>query len=74
MCDLAEKEALLQEGDPAFYTTPHYDGYGAILVDLAAVHRKHLAEMIEESWYQKAPKKLIRTYDEAKASRAGRKR
>ena len=63
MCDLDEKEALLQSGDPAFFTTPHYDGYGAILVDLGKVDRRQLAELIEESWYQKAPKKLIRARD-----------
>ena len=39
MCDLDEKAALLESGDPAFYTTPHYDGYGAILVDLDRVDR-----------------------------------
>jgi hypothetical protein len=60
MCDLAEKEALLQSGDPAFFTTPHYDGYGAILVDLARVDEQQLAEMIDDSWHQKAPAKLIR--------------
>jgi hypothetical protein len=39
MCGMDEKEALLASGDPAFYTTPHYDGYGAILVDLERVAR-----------------------------------
>ena len=66
-CDLTEKEALLQSGDPAFFTTPHYDGYGAILVDLAAVDRALLAEMIEESWYQKAPAKLVKARDAGRA-------
>ena len=58
MCDLEEKEALLASGDPAFYTTPHYDGYGAILVDLDRVDRTQLAEMIEDAWRRKAPAKL----------------
>lgn len=58
MCGLDEKEALLASGDPAFYTTPHYDGYGAILVDLASVDRAQLAELIEESWRIKAPARL----------------
>ena len=63
MCDLDEKEAYLASGDPAFYTTPHYDGYGAILVDLGKIDREQLAEMIEESWRQKAPAKLRKAYD-----------
>jgi len=68
MCDLEEKEALLQSGDPAFYTTPHYDGYGAILVDLEKIDRPRLAEMLEESWYQKAPARLRKLYDGMRSS------
>ncbi|RZQ65159.1 MmcQ/YjbR family DNA-binding protein [Amycolatopsis suaedae] len=58
MCELSEKEALLASGDPAFYTTPHYDGYGAILVDLDRVDEEQLAELIEQAWLLKAPAKL----------------
>jgi len=60
-CTMDEKEALLASGDPAFYTTPHYDGYGAILVDLAEVDPTQLRELIEESWRLKAPAKLRRS-------------
>lgn len=63
MCSLTEKEALLASGDPAFYTTPHYDGYGAILVDLEKVDREHLRELIEEAWRIKAPAKLRKILD-----------
>lgn len=65
MCDLGEKEALLASGDPAFYTTPHYDGYGAILVDLDRVDTDQLTELIEESWRRKAPVKLRKVFDAA---------
>ncbi|WP_345341897.1 MmcQ/YjbR family DNA-binding protein [Rhodococcus olei] len=58
MCGLDEKQALLASGDPAFYTTPHYDGHGAILVDLERVERDQLAELLTESWRRKAPKRL----------------
>ena len=58
MCDLDEKAALLASGDPAFYTTPHYDGHGSILVDLGKVDPGQLAELIEEAWRIKAPAKL----------------
>jgi len=63
MCDLDEKEALLASGDPAFYTTPHYDGYGSILIDLERVEPDHLRELIEESWRRKAPAKLRNAFD-----------
>ncbi len=63
MCDLDEKAALLESGDPAFYTTPHYDGYGAILVDLERVDPDQLYELITEAWRQKAPAKLRKPFD-----------
>lgn len=63
MCDHDEKAALLASGDPAFYTTPHYDGYGAILVDLERVERDQLAELIEEAWRRKAPVRLRKAFD-----------
>jgi hypothetical protein len=63
MCSLTEKEALLASGDPAFYTTPHYDGYGSILVELAAVDPGQLRELIEESWRRKAPAKMRAAHD-----------
>ncbi|HEX4359003.1 MAG TPA: MmcQ/YjbR family DNA-binding protein [Pseudonocardia sp.] len=58
LCSLTEKEALLASGDPAFYTTPHYDGYGSILVDLTRVDQVQLRELLEEAWRLKAPSKL----------------
>lgn len=64
MCDLDEKAALLESGDPAFYTTPHYDGYGAILVNIDLVDADHLTELIEESWRLKAPAKLRKQLDD----------
>jgi hypothetical protein len=63
MCRMDEKEALLASGDPAFYTTPHYDGYGAILVDLERVERDQLEELIEEAWRERAPVRVRKAYD-----------
>lgn len=63
MCGLDEKEALLASGDPAFYTTAHYDGYGAILVDLARADPDELRELLTESWRAKAPVRLRTAFD-----------
>jgi hypothetical protein len=60
MCTLDEKERLLESGDPAYYTTPHYDGYGSIIVDLAAIHRDALRELIVGAWRLKAPAALTK--------------
>ena len=61
--DLGEKEALLAANSEAYYTTPHYDGYPAILVNLAAVDLNELRELILESWRIKAPVKLRKAFD-----------
>jgi hypothetical protein len=61
--DLGEREALLQGQPDAFFTTPHYDGYPAVLVRLDAVDRVELAELVEEAWRVQAPKRLIAEYE-----------
>ena len=58
MCSLDEKERLLESGEPAYYTTPHYDGYGSILVDLSKVDADALRELIAGAWRIKAPARL----------------
>jgi hypothetical protein len=63
MCELDEKQALLASGDPVFYTTSHYDGYGAILVDLEKVSREQLTELIEDAWRERAPVRLRKAFD-----------
>lgn len=60
-CSLEEKEALLACGDPAFSTTAHYDGYGAVLVDLDRIGADQLAELVEEAWRITAPAGLRAT-------------
>ena len=61
--DLGEKEALLAANPQGYYTTPHYDGYPVILVNLAAVDLDELRELITESWRIKAPVKLRKHFN-----------
>ncbi len=49
--------------DPAFGTTPHYDGHGSILVDLDAVDAGQLAELVTEAWRLRAPVRLRKAFD-----------
>jgi hypothetical protein len=58
LCGLDEKAALLDSGDAAFFTTPHYDGYGSIIVDLDRVQVDQLRELLTEAWRLKAPRRL----------------
>lgn len=59
MVDLDEKEALVAAEPEIFFTTPHYDGYPAMLVRLSAIGKDELREVLIESWRRKAPKKLV---------------
>jgi hypothetical protein len=55
---LAEKEALLASDAAVFFTTPHYDGYKAVLVRLPVVADSHLTELITDAWRSQAPPDL----------------
>jgi hypothetical protein len=62
--DLGEKEALLGSGSDAFFTTPHYDGYPVVLVNLDKIDHDELRELITDSWLIKAPPKLRRRFED----------
>lgn len=63
VCEPGEKAALLASADPAFYTTPHYDGYAMILIHLDRIDEQRLAEMIEDAWLLKAPVRVRKAYE-----------
>ena len=58
--DLGEKEALLASDPDKFFTTPHYDGYPAVLVNLPAIDVDELTELIVDSWRLKAPARVLK--------------
>ena len=63
--DLEDKEALLRSDPEVFFTTPHYDGYAYVLVRLADIDPRQLAELIEDAWRISAPKRVVAAYDAA---------
>jgi len=62
---LVAKEALLADDPDVFFTTPHFDGYPAVLVRLDRIGPEDLEEVIVEAWLARAPKRLAKTYVEA---------
>ena len=62
---MGEREALLQSDPETFFSTPHYDGYPAVLIHLDKIDPTELAELIEDAWRLQAPKRLIAQYDDA---------
>lgn len=59
---LGAKEALLADDPHVFFTTPHFDGYAAILVRLDRISVGDLEEVITEGWLARAPARLVETY------------
>lgn len=57
----ADKLALVADESTPFFTTPHFDGYPAVLLRASRIgelDRTELAEVIAESWLARAPKRL----------------
>lgn len=63
VADEDEKEALLASDPQKFSTTPHYDGYPIVLVDLSQVDEPELTELIVDSWLAKAPTRVRRAHE-----------
>jgi hypothetical protein len=62
---LVAKEALLADASGVFFTTPHFNGYPAVLVRLEAIGVDELDEVITEAWLARAPKRLAKAYLDA---------
>jgi hypothetical protein len=59
---IVAKEALLADDPEAFFTTPHFDGYAAILVRLDRISIEDLQELVTEAWLARAPTRLSQAY------------
>src|SRR3954469_16974395 len=59
---LVAKDALLAYDPDVFFTTPHFDGYPAVLVQLDRIGMQDLEEVVVEAWLARAPKRLVQDY------------
>jgi hypothetical protein len=60
--DEGVKFALIADEPELYFTTPHFDGYPAVLVKLAAIDERGLRELIVEAWLTQAPKRLVQEF------------
>jgi len=58
-CDLDEKPFLLEARPDILFETPHYHGYGAMLIRLEAP-LDDVREFLVDSWLLAAPKRLAK--------------
>lgn len=63
--DLEMKDVLLANDPKVFFTTPHFDGYPAVLVRLEKIGIKRLRDVIEEAWLSRAGKRAVAEYERA---------
>ena len=62
---LGAKTALLESEPEVFFTTPHFEGYPAVLIRLDEIAVDELEEVIVEAWLTRAPKRLAKEWSEA---------
>lgn len=60
--DLVAKEVLIASDPDIYFTTPHFDGYPAVLIQLEHIPLDQLEEAIVEAWLDRAPKRLVRAW------------
>lgn len=60
--DLEEKEIVLRSGQPGIFTIEHFNGFAAVLVQLDAVARETLRDLLTDAWLAVAPKPLAASY------------
>jgi hypothetical protein len=63
--DLDVKELLLSDARGIYFTTPHFDGYPAVLVripDLARLDREELHDLVAEAWLTRAQKRVAKRW------------
>ena len=64
---LGAKAALIADAPDVYFTTPHFDGYPAVLVLLDRIALDELKELIVEAWLARAPRRLAQEYVNASA-------
>jgi hypothetical protein len=62
VADEGVKLALVSDEPEVYFTTPHFDGYAAVLVRLDKITVPALRELVTDAWMAQAPKTLVKRY------------
>ena len=65
VADLDVKDLLLADDRGVYFTTPHFDGYPAVLMripDLARIDGDELHDLVVEAWLTRAQKRVARAW------------
>ena len=64
-CHATDKEALVADEKSPWFTTPHFNGYPAVLLQesrIGELTRAELAEVITDAWLIRAPKRVSKRW------------
>ena len=65
VADAGEKEAILRDDRGIFFTTPHWNGYSAVLIripDLKQVDKVELRDLVAGAWLTRAQKRVAKAW------------
>jgi hypothetical protein len=65
VADVGVKELMLADDRGIFFTTPHWNGYSAVLIripDLAQLDRDELEDAVVEAWLTRAQKRVAKAW------------
>ena len=65
VADLDVKELMLADDRGLFFTTPHFDGYAAVLLripQLARLDHDELEDLVAEAWLTRAQKRVAKAW------------
>ena len=62
VADEGVKLALIADAPGVYFTTPHFDGYPAVLVRLDQIGVAELEELLTEAWLAQAPRTLVQAF------------
>ena len=65
VADLDVKELMLADDRGVYFTTPHFNGYPAVLVripSLARLDRDELHDLVAEAWLTRAQKRVAKAW------------
>jgi hypothetical protein len=65
VADEGVKQLMVLDERGVFFTTPHFDGYPAVLLripDLARIDREELHDLVAEAWLTRAQKRVAKAW------------
>ena len=57
--DVGARDALIADSPGVYFTTAHFDGFPAVLIRLGEIDVAELAEVLDEAWSCRAPRRLV---------------